>query len=162
MVRTSVNQDSGGGSGANLTRPLPAEARPNIGLVLDTLSQRIDHAIHARLDGEGFADIRPVHSAVFENVRGEGSRLTELAEQARMTKQSIQYVVDDLERLGYAERFPDPADRRAKLVRLTPRGRAAVLVAREAIADVERQWSRTLGPRGFAALRRRLEALAGT
>jgi DNA-binding MarR family transcriptional regulator len=86
---------------------------------------------------EGLADIRSAHGAVFEHVRGEGSRLTELAASARLTNQSVQYLVDDLERRGDAERIPDPADRRAKLVRLSPCGRAAVLVARDAIADVD-------------------------
>ena len=96
---------------------------------------------------------------MFDTVTGEGARLTDMAARALLTKQSMQYLVDDLERLGYAERFPDPADRRAKLVRLTPRGRAAVVVARQAIWAVEAEWAELLGPGEMASLRRLLEDL---
>jgi DNA-binding MarR family transcriptional regulator len=82
-----------------------------------------------------------------------------MAANALVTKQSMQYLVDDLERLGYAERIPDPTDRRAKLVRLTPRGREAVLVGRAAIADTERRWATALGEQKLRRLRELLEEL---
>ena len=50
-------------------------------------------------------------------------------------------------------------DRRAKLVRLTPRGREAVLVAREAIAATEPRWARELGKKRMADLRELLQEL---
>ena len=59
---------------------------------------------------------------MFGNIDPEGSRLTELAERARMTKQSVGEVATDLEQRGYVERVPDPADGRAKIIRLTERG----------------------------------------
>jgi DNA-binding MarR family transcriptional regulator len=73
---------------------------------------------------------------------------------------TLNVISDDLERLGYAERVPDPADRRAKLVRLTTRGREAVLVAREAIALVEQRWAQRLGAETMIQLRGTLEKLA--
>src|SRR5687767_10375103 len=85
-------------------QPLPPEPALNIGWLLGLPMKAIDGPIHERLDEAGFGDIRPPHSRVFETVSGEGSRITDMAEEAALTKQSMQYLVDDLERLGYAER----------------------------------------------------------
>jgi DNA-binding MarR family transcriptional regulator len=112
------------------------------------------------LGERGFADIRAAHGKVFETVSGEGARLTDMAERALLTKQSMQYLVDDLERLGYVERIPDPGDRRAKLVRLTARGRQVVIVGREAIAALEERWIERLGEAKMRRLRRLLEELS--
>jgi DNA-binding MarR family transcriptional regulator len=70
-------------------------------------------------------------------------------------------AVDDLERLGYAERVPDPVDGRAKLVRLTPRGVAAATEGARIIAAIESDWARRLGPRRSRELRKALEDLHG-
>ncbi len=89
----------------------------------------------------------------------DGSRLTDLAQRAGLTKPTVLAAVDDLERLGYAERLPDPQDGRAKLVRLTPRGAAAAAQGARIIAGIERDWHARLGPRRAQALRRSLEQL---
>ena len=70
-----------------------------------------------------------------------------------MTKPTVVYLVNGLERLGYVERVPDPADGRAKLVRLTERGARAQAEARKIVAEIEQEWSRALGQRDFATLR---------
>ena len=85
--------------------------------------------------------------------------MTELAQLAQITKPSVVYLVNDLERLGYVERVPDPDDGRAKLVRLTPRGAEAQAVARELITQVEHDWAGVLGRRNFDALRGLLKQL---
>src|SRR5215216_19447 len=73
---------------------------------------------------------RAAHSAVFANIDvATGTRLTVLAQRATMTPQAMGELVDDLERAGYVRRVPDPADRRAKLVVLTDRGRGSVEAA---------------------------------
>ena len=61
--------------------------------------------------------MRPGHGCVFGTIEPDGSRLTDLAERARMTKQTVGEVTTDLERLGYVERVPDPRDGRAKIIR---------------------------------------------
>jgi DNA-binding MarR family transcriptional regulator len=76
-----------------------------------------------------------------------------------MTKQSMAELVAHLERHGYVERIPDPADRRAKLVRVTRRGRQVIPLAREAITEVEARWSEALGERDLERLRRLLARL---
>ena len=87
-------------------------------------------ALASELDSDladrGFPDVRPGHAAVFLGVdRRSGSRLTDLAEHVRLTKQGMMAMVDDLEARGYVRRVPDPNDARAKLVRLTARGSRA-------------------------------------
>lgn len=82
--------------------------------------------VHAGLARE-FPDLRPAHLTVLQVIEHPpaGSRLTDLAEQAQITVQSMGELVDGLERGGYVERLPDPTDRRAKRIRLTERGWAA-------------------------------------
>ncbi len=86
-----------------------------------------------------------------------GTRVSDLAEQARVTKQTATFLVDQLEKAGYVERVPDPADARARLVRIAERGQAGVAVARRVEAQVEEEWIRHLGkgrpPRCGAAWR---------
>lgn len=143
----------------DLSQPLPPEPALNVGWLVELPLNAVEDAIQRRLAARGFGDIRTAHGKVFTYVQSEGSRLTDLARRANMTKQSMQYLVDELERLGYTERVPAPHDRRAKLVRLTPRGREAVLVGREAIAATERRWAQGLGPHKMAKLRLLLEEL---
>lgn len=85
--------------------------------------------------------------------------MTELAQLAQLSKPTVVYLVNDLERLGYVERFPDPDDGRAKLVRLTERGARAQQAAREIVAQIEKDWSDLLGRRDFEKLRGLLQAL---
>ncbi len=85
--------------------------------------------------------------------------MTQLAEQAQVTKQTAGFLVDQLERAGYVRRVLDPADARARLVQIAPRGQAAVAVARAAEAQVEAEWTRHLGSQAAAQLRRALTSL---
>jgi len=117
--------------------------------------------LDADLADRGYPDLRPSHAALFLTIdRRSGSRLTDLAEQVRLTKQGMMALVDDLESLGYVRRVPDPADSRAKLVRLTARGRRAAAECRRAIQSVEQRTKRVLGDRRYETLREVLEELA--
>ena len=110
--------------------------------------------------GAGFPQ-KPSHSAVFGQISSssEGSRLTELARGANMSPQAMGELVDELEELGYVERRPDPTDRRAKLIVLTPRGHACINAGIATIHGLEERIDQVLGPRGHAQLRRLLNAL---
>ncbi|MBV8711465.1 MAG: winged helix-turn-helix transcriptional regulator [Solirubrobacterales bacterium] len=112
-----------------------------------------------RVAESGYSDIRITHGCVFGNIDLEGSRLTDLAERAHMTKQSVGEVVNELGQLGYLERVPDPDDGRAKIIRLTERGRAAQALGRELIDEVEQEWAERFGADQIAALRDALEAI---
>jgi DNA-binding MarR family transcriptional regulator len=108
--------------------------------------------------GAGFPQ-KPSHSAVFAQINPQGSRLTQLARGAKMTPQAMGELVDELEELGYVERQPDPTDRRAKLIVLTPRGHECIAAGIATIHGIEERIDQILGPRGHAQLRRLLNAL---
>ena len=111
----------------------------------------------AALVEAGYTDIRPTHGCVFRFVHEDGMRLTELASLAGITKQSAGEIVDDLVGLGYVERFPDPADRRAKLIRLTDQGRSARGIGSGLFEEIEQRWAERYGADRIAALRNLLE-----
>lgn len=117
------------------------------------LAQEVVQRVSDGLAAAGYDDVRPAHTAVFQHIEADGSRLTDLAERAQITKQSMGYLVDHLEKRGYIERRPDSADRRVTLICLTERGWDEVEAALKIIADIERDWSRRLGKRRMELLR---------
>jgi DNA-binding MarR family transcriptional regulator len=135
------------------------EEVPNIGRLLIGPFRRIEEAVDRGLREAGFGDIRPAHGTVFQVIDADGSRVTELAARAGMTKQAMTELVVHLERGGYLSRVPDPSDGRARLVRLTRRGWESIRAARAAIARAEVEWAQTLGPERYEAMRSALLAL---
>ena len=112
------------------------------------------------LRDHGHNAIRPKHGAVFANIDRQGTRATTLAERAGMGKAAMGELIDELERLGYVERRPDPIDRRAKLVCPTA---AALQVTRLVHAfnrRLEARYRRRLGPTVYESLRSALGAIA--
>lgn len=105
--------------------------------------------------GAGFPQ-KPAHSAVFAQIDPEGSRLTDLARGANMSPQAMGELVDELEQLEYVVRHPDPTDRRAKLIVLTPKGRDCIAAGMATIDGIEQQLAELLGGRGHRELRRLL------
>jgi len=108
--------------------------------------------------GAGYPQ-KPSHSAVFAQIAPEGSRLTALARGANMSPQAMGELVDELEGLGYVQRQPDPSDRRAKLITLTPRGQECIAAGMATIQGIEERLDQVLGPRGHAQLRRLLDRI---
>ena len=141
------------------TDPPVGSGRRHLGIKLLQSYDTFMSAVFERLAEQGFDDMRPAHGRVFQNLKEEGVRLTELARAAGITPQSMGALVDDLERLGYVERIGDPQDRRAALIRPTDRGRAEVRAARKVIASLERQWARAVGEERYAALVETLDQL---
>ena len=128
-------------------------ARPLIGLLLRLLYQHYAQDIDAALREAGFGDIRPPHANVFPFVPTEGITVSGLAELARVRKQTMAQAVDQLERMGYVERRPNPDDRRSRLVFLTERGEAVRPVTHAAAARVEERWAQLTSPEELEALR---------
>ena len=116
--------------------------------------------LHNRLEAEGHPQVRHAHGCVFRYIDVDGSRLTELAAQSGVTKQAVGEFVDELEGYGYVERVPDPLDGRAKIIRLTARGRDARQAALRIFDDMEREWAERFGERRIAEMREVLEALS--
>jgi DNA-binding MarR family transcriptional regulator len=102
--------------------------------------------------GSGFP-IKPHHSAVFGQIRPEGMRLTELARGANITPQSMGQIVDELEQLGYLVRTPDPADRRAKIIKLTRDGEKVAHQGAATVQGIEERLVVRLGQRDYLRLR---------
>lgn len=137
-------------------RPLGSR---NLGTLLRDPWLELNARLNAAVAARGHEDARPALSVVFQHLRDEGSRVTEIAERAQLTKQTVVYLVNELERLGYVERVPDPADGRAKLVRPTARGHDAVSQARRVAAEIEAEWTGLLGEARMRRLRTLLEEL---
>ena len=131
---------------------------PMVGL-LEVATEALFAEFNEELAEAGFTDIRPTHGCAFRFIGPEGMRLTDLASLADITKQSAGEIVTDLERSGYVERIPDPADKRAKLIRLTKRGEEAQHLGFHLLAEIERRWSERYGAERIAALRETLEDL---
>jgi DNA-binding MarR family transcriptional regulator len=136
-----------------------SEDEPNLGLLCYIAYRATENRVFEALAAAGFDDITTAQGRVFARIGPDGSRVTQLAEQAQVTKQTAGFLVDQLERAGYVRRVLDPADARARLVQIAPRGQAAVAVARAAEAQVEAEWRRHLGSQAAAQLRRALTSL---
>jgi DNA-binding MarR family transcriptional regulator len=130
-----------------------AEAPLNVGLLLYIPYRAMEARVFEAMAAAGFDDFTPAQARVFQRIAPEGSRLTDLAEQAQITKQSAGFLVDQLERAGYVERVPDPTDARARLVRVAERGAKAIPLAAAVVAEVEAEWARHLGARRMSQLR---------
>jgi DNA-binding MarR family transcriptional regulator len=131
----------------------------NLGLLCYIAYRAMETRVMQAVREAGFEDFTVAQGRLFARIGPDGTRITDLAEQAQVTKQTAGFLVDQLERGGYVRREPDPADARARLVRIAPRGQAAVGVARKAEAQVEAEWTRHLGKQGAAKLRRELTRL---
>ena len=126
---------------------------PLIGALLRVPWEAVQRHMLERLHDRGFDDLDAAHLNVFQYPGPQGARPTELASRLRTSKQALNYLLGELERLGYLERRPDPDDLRSKRVALTTRGASAIEVIREAVGEVETAWAEQLGPKRFAELR---------
>ena len=132
---------------------------PNVGVLLFVAYRAMESRVLDAVAAAGFDDITLAQARVFQRIGPAGTRLSELAAAAQVTKQTAGFLVDQLERAGYVERVPDPTDARARLVRVGRRGRAAAPVAAAALAAVEAEWTEHLGDRTMTQLRRALVRL---
>lgn len=135
---------------------------PNLGVLLFIPYRAMENRVFAALAAAGFDDITPAQARLFQRIGPQGSRLTELAEAAQITKQTAGFLVDQLERAGYVERAVDPADARARLITIAERGQQAVAATVSVVAEVEAEWADQLGSRDVAHLRRILLRLRDT
>ncbi|HEV2783751.1 MAG TPA: MarR family transcriptional regulator [Actinophytocola sp.] len=131
----------------------------NTGLLLYIPYRWLENRVFQALAEAGFDDITTAQMKIMQRIGPDGTRLTELAEQAQVTKQTAGFLVDQLEKAGWVERVPDPTDRRARLVHIAPRGLEAIPVATAAVKAAEAEWEAHLGTRRMAQLRRLLAEL---
>ena len=148
---------------SHFTKPAAAEqpfGPPLIGALLRIPWEAVQRHMLERLHDHGFDNLDAAHLNVFQYPGPQGARPTELASRLQISKQALNYLLGELERLDYLERRPDPDDLRSKRVTLTRRGTSAVRVIREAVGEVETAWAQQLGPKRFAQLRSLLVELS--
>jgi DNA-binding MarR family transcriptional regulator len=126
---------------------------PLIGALLRMPGDVVGHRMLAALHDRGFSDIVPAHLVLLRWPGPQGRRPSEIAAQSDMTKQAANYLLGQLEALGYLERRPDADDQRSRRVHLTPRGRKVAETMRGAVRDLEAEWSALLGDDDFDRLR---------
>jgi DNA-binding MarR family transcriptional regulator len=126
---------------------------PTVGVLMFVAHRAVEQRVLAALSHAGY-DVTPAQGRVFARIGPRGTRLTDLAEMAQVTKQTAGFLVDQLEKGGYVERVPDPSDGRSRLVRIVERGRAAQALAAEVEQQIEAEWTRHLGAGEMARLTR--------
>lgn len=130
-----------------------------IGVLLFILARAMEAANMTGLARAGYTDMTIAQARIAARIEPGGSRVTQLAEAAQVTKQTAGFLVEQLEREGYVERVPDPTDGRARLVKIAARGNAAREAVLPALAEVEAQWMAHIGPERMAQLRETLRLL---
>ncbi|MGY1828709.1 MULTISPECIES: MarR family winged helix-turn-helix transcriptional regulator [unclassified Blastococcus] len=139
--------------------PVPPEDELALGVLLFIPYRALENRVLEALARAGFDDFTLAQARVMQRIGPSGTRLTQLAEAAQVTKQTAGHLVDQLERTGYVRRTPDPSDARARLVRLAERGTEAQAVAGSVVAEAESEWRAHLGERRWRQLREALTAL---
>jgi DNA-binding MarR family transcriptional regulator len=124
-----------------------------IGALLRVPAQAIQRRLIAELNAAGFDDLRVPHMAVLQFPGPDRVRPSALAERAGMSKQAMNQLLKSLESLGYLVRSDAPDEGRARIVRVTRRGRAAYAKIHDILGEIERDWSAELGPTRFAELK---------
>jgi DNA-binding MarR family transcriptional regulator len=146
---------------------LPPRSRPrrqwrgsgHIGSLLRDPALTINEIVMERLAEQGYEGFTTAHGTIGQHIADAGSRVTELAALAQVSKPTVVYLVNEMERLGYVERRPDPSDGRAKLVCLTERGLSAQRAGGQIVREIEADWSTLMGERDFSTLRELLTRL---
>jgi DNA-binding MarR family transcriptional regulator len=130
----------------------------NTGLLLFYPYRAMEDRVLARVREAGY-EVTAAQGRIFARIGPSGTRLSELAAQAQVTKATAGFIVDQLERSGLVRRVPDPADGRARLVTITGKGHDAVRIAAAEVAAVEEEWTQHLGARRMQQLRQALTQL---
>lgn len=142
-----------------MTRSSRKVVDPDLGVLAAGLLLGIQRELVRRTTEAGFDDVRPRHGAVLAYLDEEGIRLADLARIAGRNKQTIAAIVDELESLGYIHRVEVQADRRAKLIVPTERGRQRMRLGDEIVADIERRHEAKLGHAAYAKFKQALRAI---
>jgi DNA-binding MarR family transcriptional regulator len=130
-----------------------------LGLLCFIAGRAMETRVFAAVAAAGYEDFTIAQGRVFAQIDDGGTRLSELAARASITKQTAGFLVDQLEKAGYVRREPDPSDARARLVVIAERGLELIPVARAAEAQVEAEWARHLGKPATRQLRSHLTRL---
>jgi DNA-binding MarR family transcriptional regulator len=141
--------------------PTDDGATPLIGALVRRPTEAVHRRILREANEAGFTDLVPAHLAVLR-YGADGRRPSELAAEVGMSKQAMNYLLGQLEHLGYLERRDDPDDQRSKRVHLTRRGMALRTIIRRTVSDIESELEVELGTTAYTQLRKLLVRLNDT
>jgi DNA-binding MarR family transcriptional regulator len=144
---------------SRLPRTTARDAPENLAILLREPLRAMNEEVIDRLRAHGHDAVRLPHGNVFQYLDDDGTRVSVLAQRAHLTKQAMAQLVAHLEAHGYVERVPDPADRRAKLVRATARGQEVYAIVRDFVAETDQRLDRLLGKAKVRQLRALLAEL---
>src|SRR6516164_3083970 len=130
----------------------PVQRQP-IAPMMRVLWQEVRDRIHLAFAEEGYGDVRAEHLAVLQYPGPHGQRPSALAARSGMSRQAINHLISHLERAGYLERYTDPADPNARLIRLTERGRRLYERIEAVAATIEAEWAEQVGAQRLEDLR---------
>lgn len=131
----------------NSPQPLPAHTwrQDNLGRLLNQAVRRFEARVLELLAAQELPRLAPSHINATRHLDLAGTRLTELAQRAAMTKQSMSELIIQLERLGLVARHPDPSDTRARIIRFTPLGLNWLHAFGNAVAQAEQEFAALCG-----------------
>jgi DNA-binding MarR family transcriptional regulator len=135
--------------------------RHELGILLFVANRALEQRAFDAVVAAGITDITLAQARIAARIAPRGSRVSDLAAQARVTKQSAASLVEQLEKAEYVERVPDPTDGRARLVRLTPRLQRVAAVANAEVAEVLAEWADHIGEDRLQQLHEILRDLRG-
>ncbi|GLY46775.1 MarR family transcriptional regulator [Lentzea sp. NBRC 102530] len=135
---------------------------PDVGVLSAHLLSGFQKELFARLAEAGHENLRPRHGAVMAYIATTGTRASELSERSGQHKQVVGTLIDELERLGYVTRQPDPADRRAKLVVPTDLGKDQMVQAKRIITEIEDRLAAVVGADRFTEFKQVFEEISKT
>src|SRR5579885_3327314 len=142
------------GTSGSLAGPRAGADDADFAILLTVAVRCLVDQLTGGLEAAGFPDVRPQYGYVFRALYPSGMTSTELASILHVSKQAVVKLIDELEARGFVARHPDADDRRAKIVRLTERGRRVVETARRISADLEASLTAEVGDESVAAMRR--------
>jgi DNA-binding MarR family transcriptional regulator len=123
----------------------PAWRHANVGRLLNNAVRRFEARVLELMSASGHVETRIAHVNLTRNLDVEGTRLTELARRASMSKQAMGELVDQCADLGLVHRVADPSDGRARIVMFTPAGLAWLDAFRDAVDAAEQEMRAELG-----------------
>jgi DNA-binding MarR family transcriptional regulator len=135
------------------------ERGPYVGAMLRVVWQRVRDQLYAGVVAAGFDDLNAAHVALWRYPGLEGVRPSQLADRVGITKQSVNDLLGHLEGHGYLLRVHDSADGRARVIRLTAKGRRLEQTIYAAAGTAQLRIAQILGPGRFAQLHHSLELL---
>jgi DNA-binding MarR family transcriptional regulator len=142
-----------------MRRILDAEWEPTVPALVQLVAATGAPRLRAAFEAAGLDGIRPAQSVALVPLVAGGLHASDLADRLRVSRQAVAQAITALERHGYVTRVPDPADARARIIELMPRGRQALRVMRSSAVDLEKRWQQILGQQRLGELRNILQTL---